>query len=294
MKTLPYDLLQVLIAIGENRSFAEAAKALKLTQPSVSQKLKRLQSLSSLPLFRIEGKRKRLSRYGEELFEIARSELSSVDKKMDQFNRKFLDSSQQTIRICSRPEVFSMLASQFIFPGKIIFQESSSEKATAKLLAYETDIAISYILPDSNEIIAKKALRSRAQLLVHKKLFKKFFRERSSANLIVRDTKFLKSAPCIAYTPSVHMLRELAGAQGIDVEELNIKMICEDWRLLLSMVEEGLGYAIVPSYIFCGSNDILSFSIDERVIPALQFYILFNRDLKKLPGASEILDRFSN
>ena len=39
---IPYDLLQVLIAAVETRSFLEAAKYLSLSQAAVSVKLKRL------------------------------------------------------------------------------------------------------------------------------------------------------------------------------------------------------------------------------------------------------------
>ena len=46
-------------------------------------------------------------------------------------------------------------------------------KKIDKLLSRETNLVISYILPDSTEIVAKKKCASSGQFILHKKLLKK-------------------------------------------------------------------------------------------------------------------------
>jgi LysR family transcriptional regulator, glycine cleavage system transcriptional activator len=288
MKVPGIELFEVLIATAESRNLVQAAEKLKISQPAVSVKLKELDRLAPLPLFSYEGKRKVLTHYGRELYKIAKLNQEQMSAKYEDLNRQYASAESLTLKVGARRELFGSLTSHLKFPGRVSFLSMTSQEAVRQLMDHKIDIAISYSVPDSAEIMAKKAIESSAQLVIHKRLLKtKFSKE------LVRDKDFLLETPCVLYQEDGHLLNEWVSHLNIPFERLNVHGIAEDWRTVQALVTEGWGYGIVPSYVVSSDSDVASIPLPDSVLPKFVFYALFYRDLKKIPAFSEIIERLT-
>lgn len=286
MKNPSIELYEVLIAAAESKNLFQAAEKLKISQPAVSVKLKELESQTPLPLFSFEGKRKVLTHYGRELYRIAKANQDSLAAGYEQLNRQYASAESLTLKVGARRELFETVAPLLKFGGKISFKSLSSAEAVENLLDHRVDIAISYILPDSPEIIAKKVIESSAKLVVHKK----FLKGRSSAGKLIYDHDFLVETPCVLYQEDGHLLKEWVEHVKIPFENLKAHAVADDWRSIQALVDAGWGYGIVPSYVEASNKDIVSILMPNEVLPKFIFHALFNKNLRKIPAFKSILE----
>ncbi len=288
MKTPPFELLQVLIAVAESKNFYEAAIRLKITQPSISHKMKQLESFMPMAIFQLQGKRKVLTHYGRSLYDVAIVQSNQLEKNIEQLHRQYADAEHLTLRIGGRPEVIDCMASAFNFAGKIEMLNLSSSEAVEKLRTHQIDIAISYIAPDSSEIIAKKLFQSSSHFRIHHK-FLKVKNKKLSLDL-VKDEIFLKQTPCIIYHKDGHMLKDWLKHLNLSLDMLKIVYVAEDWRTVQNLVDQGLGYALVPEYIQSHSQGaVQSIELPNQIMPKYTFYALYDKGLKKIEPFQKIL-----
>jgi DNA-binding transcriptional LysR family regulator len=279
------ELFETLIAAAESRNLTEAAHKLKLSQPAVSMKLKELERQSPLPLFSLEGKRKVLTHYGRELYKIAKSNQTSLARQYETLNREYASAETLTLKVGSRRELFEALAPKIRFPGRLQFVALSSTECIQRLLEHRIDIAISYQLPDSPEIIGKKILESSANLVVHRK----FLKGRKEKD-IVSDPAFLQETPSVLYLDTGHLLDEWVTHHGVAFDTLRVRGIAEDWRTVQALVDEGWGYGIVPSYVPSFNPEVVAIGLPAAVLPIYSFYAIFHKDLKRVPAFKEVLE----
>jgi DNA-binding transcriptional LysR family regulator len=71
MRPLPPELLRSFVAVAETGSFTAASERVSLSQPTVSQHVRRLEELLNRPLFERDTRNVRLSQPGEALFRYA-------------------------------------------------------------------------------------------------------------------------------------------------------------------------------------------------------------------------------
>jgi DNA-binding transcriptional LysR family regulator len=285
IEKLNFDLLTVLVAVAESSNFYEAATRLKITQPSVSLKMKELEAALPVPVFHLEGKRKVLTHYGRAVYQLAKSQLDNLENDFQTLNRHYALSKDLTLKIAGRAEVIDFLIPKINFDGKIHTQTTTSTEAVKKLLAHEIDLAISHILPDSNEVIAKEIMRSSANFIIHRKFLK-----RRKLNLdLLSDKDFLGQTPSIFYYKEGHILKDWIKHVGLELETLNDKYVCDDWKIVQNFVAQGLGYAFVPEYVANTSSDVMVYHMNTSVIPKYTFYALYAKSLRKIPAFATAL-----
>lgn len=110
--------LRSFIKVGETKSFTRAAEALSLTQPAISQQIKRLEDLLGVALFARENRQVLLTLEGEKLFGYAKDIVVCNDKVGRLFERV---EKRQTIIVgmpehfCERvlPKIISSMAIHF-------------------------------------------------------------------------------------------------------------------------------------------------------------------------------------
>ena len=287
MRTPGVELFEILISAAESRSLSEAAERLKISQPAVSVKLQALERLAPLPLFSVQGRRKVLTHYGQELYRIAKANQGQLEKSYEALNRVYASAETLTLRVGCRKELFEDLAHKFRFAGRIEFTALSSSESVEHLLANKTDIAIAYgdLLPDSPEIMAKKVLESVSEFAVHKKLLPKKLSES-----LLRDRKFLTETPCVTYQGGGHSLNEWTAHLGIPLRELKVAAVAEDWHVLKTLIGQGWGYGIVPGHVKPGSDEVATLPMLHSVLPKYTFHALFRKDLRKIPAFQKLLE----
>lgn len=284
MKTPDYELMDVLIAATETKNLYHAAERLQVSQALVSVKLKELEAQSRFPVFSLKGRKKVLTKYGRDLYDVAKKQSQKWQDSIENLNRSFASSQDLTLKIAGRPEALEAYLSKIQFSGCLVLENSSSAQAIEKLLAHDVDIAISYRLPNSSDIVAKKLFESTAQLIVHRQFLK------GKKLNPIENKNFLIYSPCITYGDKAHLTRDWMNYCNISLDQLQIKTVSEDWRTIQHCVEEKRGYAIVPSYVKSNSKDILSWSLPESVLPKYTFYACFHKELKKIAAFQEFLN----
>jgi len=285
MKYAPFELLRVLIEVGESRNFLEAAEKLQVSQAAVSLKLKELEAGQPLPIFSLKGKRKVLTHYGRSLYELAKRGAVGLEREIEDLHRVYSSENLLTIRIAGRHEVLEYLTPYFDFGGKVELVGASSREALDRLLHHEIDIAISYSPPDSAELIAKKVFSSKVYFGVHEKFLKK---RRLNLNLI-QDREFLLKTPCVSYMRDGHLIADLAEHAGVAFSDLNVRYVSEDWRTIQFLVEQGVGYGILPGYVQVHSPEIQRFEVPANILSHLDFFAIFRSDLKKIKAYQTLL-----
>ncbi len=96
-------LLRSFVAVVETGGFARAADTLAITQPAMSQQMKRLEEMLGRPLFRREGRSLVLTAQGELLLGYARRML----ELNDDLYRRFVEEEPREIVNLGMPEHFS-------------------------------------------------------------------------------------------------------------------------------------------------------------------------------------------
>lgn len=281
--SLLFDNLRVLIAVAESRNFRQAAERLGLSQPAVSLKLQRLEREQSLPLFYLEGKRKVLTHYGRSLYEVAKKSSDHMERALEALNRNYAKSENLSLRLGGRIQVLEYVAPKLSFAGCLELHNCTSAKAVEKLKTHEVDVAVSYRLPDSAELQAKKLFSSRLYFSVHKK----FLKDKSiSRDLSVSD-EFLERTPCVSYGHDAHIIKQWAKNSNVDFSKIRVKYITDDWRTVRALIEEGLGFGFLP--IYCQSENKNIKNIEAPAIERLDFYMIFEKNLKKIEAFKSVL-----
>jgi DNA-binding transcriptional LysR family regulator len=281
---MDHDLLTVLIAAAESKSFREAAVKLQISQPAVSFKLKELELQQPIPIFQLEGKRKVLTHYGRALYELAKRDLAVLQQNMERLHRVYGNPRELTVRIGGRTDILDYLAPFLEFEGRIDFVPLSSAKSVEKLLNHEVDIAISYQKPDSTEIAAKPLLNSSPLFVVNESLLK----GRKLTEALASDPKFLTETPCIFYNADGHLLKEWIEKCGLILGDIRPAFVIEEWRTIQALVDKGLGYAIVPSYVPISAK-VQKVPVKGKGLDVYTFYGLYEKGMKKIPAFQKLL-----
>lgn len=283
MKIIPVELMDILIAMAETKNLYQAADRLKVSQALVSVKLKELEQSAPLPVFAFEGRRKVLTKYGQELYLAAKLQTQNWQDSLEKLNRQYSLAQNMTLKIAGRSEILESFATKIEFAGNLKLEPTSSQLATQKLLNREVDMAITYEIPDSSEIIAKKFMDSSAQLIVHRQWV-------SKKKNLAYEKEFLTTTPCLLYTAKGELTQDWLKHIGISFDQIKCRIISEDWRTLFKLVEEKKGYSIVPSYIKTKINkDILSWPLPTTILPKYTFFICYHKELRKFEALKSIV-----
>lgn len=281
----PFDLLRVLITVAESANFREAAQKLKITQPGVTLKLRELESQQPLPIFSLEGKRKILTPFGRSLYQVAKKNAGQLERGIEELYRTYASPELLSVRIGGRVEVLDYIAPYLDFPGRIEFVGLSGSDAIAQIQRHTIDIAISYILPDSADLIAKKLFKSKAHFCIHSKLLK---RKKPTLDL-VKNRDFLRNTPCISFHREGHLIADWASHNGVEFSQLKVKYVAEDWRLVQSAVDRGEGFAILPFYVKSYSPEVERIEIPSTSVKELDYFAIYEPGLKKVDAFKRLL-----
>lgn len=283
--TVSLDLLRTLHIFSESENILDAARKLGLSQPAVSVQLKKLEDLLPQPVFTIEGKRKTLTHYGRALVEELGNKLSTIDKAVARVNQLYSKPESITLKIGVRTELFSRVAEFIRFPGRVQFFGMSNRESISALLNHDIDIAITHQRPDLSTIIAAKLFAEGVKLSVHRKLTG----GKDLTAAIAKNPRFLSQVPFLAYKEDSPFIGEWLRHAGVSRAALRILRICEDWRAIMTFIERGQGYSVMPNDIMATSPDVTSYDIPHEIIPPVPFYALYHEDLRRIPSLQEYL-----
>jgi DNA-binding transcriptional LysR family regulator len=260
MKTIPFELFEILIQAHESASLTEAAQRLGISQPLVSLKLKELEAYFHEPLFLIEGKRKKLTEFGLKIYATAKESQQKFRFDLENISA---DAGPSQIRLAGPIPVMTYLISQMKNPPPCHFQSATGAEALRLVQSREVDGALTYLVPDTLDIVAKKVFVSRPHLWIHQ-------------SMIV-----------ISYGTKTEPLREYCQKHKISYDSLSIAGTCSNWPGVASLIKSLRGMGLVPNFIQNESDEIKV--ITDIELESWNYYLLYRKDNKKARAFKEML-----
>lgn len=281
MKNINLEWYKTFVTFAQADNINEAARTLNLSQPAVSLHLKNLEAQFDLPLFQMIGRKKELTVFGKELFSQVEETFKDLERKVEHLKLMHSNVNESVLRIGGRREIIERILMKMNSTLHLKAIDTDTESALKKLKTLDLDVALTHSRPDSADLIAKSLFKEKAKLIVHPKLIKK------GVNAVF-DSDFLKSTPVFFYKTDPPFIKELYQHNKIDLKKIKPQVIVDNWNVIISMVEKGSGYAVVPSS-FPVADCILSFDLPKKIDKVIEIYAVFHTSSRKSSGVMEFI-----
>jgi DNA-binding transcriptional LysR family regulator len=277
--------VSTFLVFVESPNATMTAKALGLSQSGVSLQLKKFEECFQSPIFVQEGKKKALSRFGKELYDLYSGALVGLDERAFQLESNYLSPERLEARVGLRRELVDRVSLLLNYPGRISYTMTGEEESFQKLSRHELDFVVSYNYPKDSRFLVKKLFTDGVQLCAPTSFFKG---TRGNAKLFTQPEMW-RTLPALVYRSDRPFFDQWAKRHGLKLADLKVKAVCEDWNSILGMVEQGIGYALMPDHFRPLSSEVYVEKISEKEIPRTQFYLVYTRESSKVPGFKELL-----
>lgn len=285
MKNINLEWLRSFDTFATSANITEAAKTLGISQPAVTLHLKNMESAFDLPIFQNVGRRKQLTPFGRELQQVIHEALLNLDRKINHLNILHSDPQQVQLRLGGRREILEKILTKLSSELHIKAVSCNSDEAIARLKSLDLDIAFTHTRPDSTDLIAKPIFKEFAQLIVHPKLVRKGIDP-------ITDKNFLTTTPVLFYKENTPYMEELFSNLKLDASKLKPLLIIDNWNVLISMVEKGKGYALVPSSFTLGEKTI-SYPLPKKLDQMIEVYAVYHTSSKKSKALMEFMNNLN-
>jgi DNA-binding transcriptional LysR family regulator len=244
---LTFEQLQTFRAIVSARTFTRAADEMLLTQPAISQRVKRLEQALGAELFdrRTKGREFQLTALGERVQRFADEVFALLEELQRDIQQENARTKQETVTIVGTPAGGKTLLPALLnafherYPHVRVHQiESQSEKINAMVSAGEADIGVQVSLFLSQKFVRVPVLLDRMVLVAppnHPVLTEPWHR-----TAILQETSFVLTP---AGNFQRHVADEWADAQGL---KLDVLLESQNFHVLKESVVNGFGLTILP------------------------------------------------
>ena len=166
--------IKYFLAVAKHQSFTQAAAALYVSQPALSQQIKQLEETLGAPLFDRSGRRVKITHAGEVYARYAHKALQDLEEGQRAIH-DVQNLSRGALRIAITPTFTTYLIGPLIkafhdrYPNVTLsVQEMSQEQMEKQLLDDEFDMGIAFAEVKSAEIAAQTLLVETLALVVNK------------------------------------------------------------------------------------------------------------------------------
>lgn len=287
--------LQYVLVLAREGSFSRAADALHISQPSLSQYIKKIEHKIGLDLFDRTNGDVRITDAGRVYIEAGRKILD-VEHQMENSFADLAANKKGTLIIGTSPYrsavMMPIIARRFqtVHPGMhLIVREGTTTELIDGLEHGEYDLALTMLpvdtrifcfetvvdeelllaVPESHPVLAAKELSGRKYPAVNMKALD------GQSLVMLTDTQFMQmqlDSLCLDYHISI---QPAAVVKSLEAQ--------------IEMVKAGVGMALVPSGIerFCNQNDVRFYSFAEE-LPRRQAAVVWRKDQKLSQVAEEL------
>lgn len=246
---------RAFLVIAEEGTLSAAARALDLTQPTLSRQVAALEQELGVILFNRNGRTFSLTPTGLSLLEhframgeaAARISLASSGQSQA-IEGEVTITASDTFSAYWLPPVLRRLRETA--PGIEVEVVASNE--VRDLQRREADIAIRHVRPEQPDLIARLVRETEAHLYASKRYLAEYGRPTC--------TEDLAGAAFIGFSP-VERFRTVLAAHGLAISRRNIKAITNNGVVMCEMVNEGLGIGVMTK------DHAARFPGLERVLP---------------------------
>lgn len=279
---IPHYLIESFITAAEESSLQVAADKLQITQSTLSKQMIMLEEMLPHKIFTFDGRKKVLTSYGLSLYEALKPKFAQTQELIEQTSLLFSQPENVHVRICGRGELLDILAVNLKFNGRMTFMPMNNESALEAVLQRKAELAIVHTGIDSNEIVMRPFILNDFRFAVSKSLMK-------SKPKVEDLTDKIKSLPCLLYKMHDPVIENLLKSWKISFEELNVLRTYPNYTTLARMVNEGLGWAILPTHtaIDESANHVLPVSMSSSF--NRKFHLCYRKDISSARWLKELL-----
>ncbi len=242
--------LKYVIVLARHKNFSRAAEELKISQPSLSQYIKKIETQVNSELFVRAGQNVRLTDAGIEFVKIAERMLSLENE----INNRLIDiTNYQTGRLtigispyrCASLMPRAIKEFHKFYPGiKVVLKEGVTSVLKEEAEKGRVDLCISTLPIDEVKFEYKSVMKEKTVLAVPKALDM----ESNQTGLEYKKIKFkkYKDLPFVSLAKNQIMGSMLENICEISGVKVNLVAECENLISVHSMVQAGVGVAILP------------------------------------------------
>ncbi|MEM8766802.1 MAG: LysR family transcriptional regulator [Pseudomonadota bacterium] len=263
---------RAFLAAAEEGSLSAAARALELTQPTLSRQVTGLEQTLGVTLFERGHRQLQLTTAGLELLEHVRSMAAAA-------NRVALTASGQSQAIEGRVCITAteMLATYYLppmlrklreqAPGIVVDVVASDQ--VRDLIQREADIAIRHAEPTQPDLIARRIGSLRGRIYAARRLLDEVGTPETFADLADKDFIGINNTPSL-----------IAGVaeQGLELQEAQFRASAASGNCMLQLIREGLGFGFLPMDTGNLFDDLVAV-VPELFDPEIPVWLLSHREL---------------
>ena len=261
------DDFKYIAAIAEHGSISRAARAMHISQPGLSQRLKRLETQLGTNLFDRTTSPMRPTSTGEVYIKHALKAIAAEDD-MRREVYSAMRHNRQRLRIgASMARANALLAEPIVSFYEVqkgctveLREMSTFDQMHKLFLGGEIDFAVlTPISPDPTAYTVEMLCHERLLAVISKKLYTPMI-EQASERVFLRQ---LEGIPFIL--PSCGRYFDPLISRLIDASNVRLDIVVRDCsaELALGLVQDGLGVSIVPSTWVFGQNDLHAFELAD-------------------------------
>jgi DNA-binding transcriptional LysR family regulator len=287
LMNLDWNHIRAFLMTADKGTLSAAAKALGLTQPTLSRQVSALEAELGLTLFERIGQRLVLTNSGLKLLEHAREMGDAVlgfslaaTGQSQQIEGTVIVSASELTAVYMLPKIIAKLRREepCIDIEVVVTNESSDLKRR------EADIAIRSFHPKQNDLIAKKLGKELIWLYATQEYLDKI--------PLITDFSELKDIQIIGFDPIEQMI-EILNKQGWQLSKQNFSIITSCHLLQLALCKESQGLIFLPEDISQQEPSLVRAFEHMGPIIELPVWLVSHQELRTSLRVRRVFDFFA-
>lgn len=289
--------LEAFVQVAEKKNFSRAAKAMFLTQPTVSAHISGLEKELNTRLLIRNTKDVELSEEGERLYEYAKQIILLTEQIVQEFGSEPDVEEQSTVTIAA-----STVPAQYLLPEILAKFRQKYPKEQFQILESDSTGVVEQVAARTVDIgltgteLSKKHCEFlpfyEDDLIVITPNTEQFRRRKQGKEDTVLE--WLRSEPLIMREEGSGTRKEtmkILQQLGLRIEGLNVIASVENPETIKRSVSSGMGISVLSALSArdaVSNGSVLGFSLGEMQ-GKRQIYVVYNKNFRLSPGAERVL-----
>lgn len=274
-----------VLVLAREGSFSRAADMLNISQPSLSQYIRKIEKEIGLALFDRSNGEVRITDAGRVYVETGRQILDLEHRMENTFSDLALQKTGSLVVGTAPYRAASMMPTvaasfQKRFPGMhLVIREGTTAELSEGVEHGEYDLALT-LLPVDNRLFAWEKLVEEELILAVPSSFSPFPSEMlSERRYLAVETEVLEDQALVMLTEAQYMQRQLKDLLVTAKLRVKTAVVVKSLEAQIEMVRAGVGMALVPSGIerFCTDGSVRFYSFVEQ-LPKREVVVMWRRD----------------
>lgn len=269
---IPISFLETLVSFSKLGTTKSTAHYLKVTQPTISRRLKALDELLPTPILIRNGRNLLLTEYAKSLIEGLDQPLLKIKETLNNVNQNAQNENKVFLKIAARSEILDRFFLRLEFSGKTDLIPASSEAIHKMIALHQVDLAVIHNLKIASDYLSQKLFSSKPLLVIPKAWI-------TSKMDIKQWKQICSNYPLAVYKGDDTYLKKFLKLHSPNPKP-RIGLISASWRFIEARCAEGKNWAIIPSEYASIHKSYLAIDLPSY-FKEMNFYLVYKSELKR-------------